>query len=424
MTTTTPSASSAPAQATPPASAHARAGTPPGAPADLFASLLALVADAPALPDTAATAKASADTALSDAGTGTDADEDATADPLAALLAWVQPLPGTPATAGTPAAGGTERAAPADTLSALAAETRRLDSATERAGAIELPAAASPNATPRAAAPAWLAQATRAMQTTTDKAPGSGNDLSLRWQRGASPEQAAPVALAMRSTVTLGERSLAPGAAVAGALAAQRDDNDDRLPGASAGPGVRGSPDSLTGPAAGVGTDGGTGDSAAADSGHRGGASDHADAPADPLAQGASADDAVEVNHWGHGHLRNASLRVGEAGEQAIDIQLAVRGDEVQVAFRTDDAQARDLLREQAGASLADLLQASGMQLGGVSVGAHGGQGGPGSGPAQGQAAQPSTTAGGRRAAAGAEPVAAPAARTRADGGPALDLFI
>ena len=88
--------------------------------------------------------------------------------------------------------------------------------------------------------------------------------------------------------------------------------------------------------------------------------------------------EAPTVSHWGTQHLRHASLRVGGEGADAIDIQLAVKGQEVQVAFQTDNAEARATLRESAGESLADLLQRSGIQLGQVSVGAqgqqHGGQ--------------------------------------------------
>ena len=131
--------------------------------------------------------------------------------------------------------------------------------------------------------------------------------------------------------------------------------------------------------------------------------------------------EAPTVSHWGTQHLRHASLRVGgEGGSDAIDIQLAVKGQEVQVAFQTDNAEARATLRESAGASLADLMQRSGIQLGGVSVGSQGASQGDG-----GHSPRPaglSTEALGRTARA-AEPASRPAAAPRADGSRPLDVF-
>ena len=78
------------------------------------------------------------------------------------------------------------------------------------------------------------------------------------------------------------------------------------------------------------------------------------------------------MSHWGTQHLRHASLRVGESGTDAIDIQLSMKGQEVQVAFQSDNAEARASLRESASDALAELLQRSGIQLGNVSVGSQG----------------------------------------------------
>lgn len=422
-TTSTPS--SGPTTA-PTAAAHGapapRAPGGPGAPLDLFASLLALVADAPALaPDTSVPTSASAVAAAPE-----EADDPA-ADPLAALMAWVQPgLASMPAPTGTAdtaaAASGSALPAAGTDIAPLAAETRRIDGAGERPGAIELPAAAAAGA--RAAAPAWLTGALRTGQALPDKAgTAAGSDINLRWQRGASAEHASPTGLAMRSTVTLGER-IAAGGPPPWAAALRDAATDDALPGASPVHGARTGSDGLAvaapGAGSGTGADAGSGDSAAADSGQHDRGTDPTDPATEGLWRDEAAEDAVEVSHWGSGQLRNASLRVGEAGEQAIDIQLSLRGDEVQVAFRTDDEQARDLLRQQADRSLGELLQDSGMQLGGVSVGA---QGQPSSGH---EAAPRSTVAHAAARRASDEPAAtpAPAARTRADGGPALDLFI
>jgi flagellar hook-length control protein FliK len=68
--------------------------------------------------------------------------------------------------------------------------------------------------------------------------------------------------------------------------------------------------------------------------------------------------------------LRHASLRVGEGTDEAIDIQLALRGEQLNVDFRTDNTEARASLQQNASSALADLLQRGGIQLGQVSVGA------------------------------------------------------
>lgn len=126
--------------------------------------------------------------------------------------------------------------------------------------------------------------------------------------------------------------------------------------------------------------------------------------------------------HWGTPNLRHASLRVGEGTTDAIDIQLSMAGQEVQVDFRTDNAEARASLAQDAGGSLGELLQRSGIQLGSVSVGAqHQQPGEQGRSPEQGQA----TTGRGRPAAASeASTPAAPVVRPRSDGSRPLDLFV
>jgi flagellar hook-length control protein FliK len=78
----------------------------------------------------------------------------------------------------------------------------------------------------------------------------------------------------------------------------------------------------------------------------------------------------TSVSHWSTQHLRHASLRVGEGTQDAIDIQLSMDGKELNVDFRTDSAEARATLSQQADQSLGNLLERSGIQLGGVSVGA------------------------------------------------------
>jgi hypothetical protein len=134
------------------------------------------------------------------------------------------------------------------------------------------------------------------------------------------------------------------------------------------------------------------------------------------------AEDMVDA-HWGMPSLRHASLQVGEAGDDAIHIQLAMTGQELNLEFRTDNSEARATLAQEASQSLGDLLERSGIQLGNVSVGAQSQQpDDPGRAPTQ----QATTSARGR--AAGNSDHTATAApvepRLRSDGSRPLDLFV
>jgi len=132
--------------------------------------------------------------------------------------------------------------------------------------------------------------------------------------------------------------------------------------------------------------------------------------------------DDTTAAHWGTPTLRHASLRVGEGTEEAIDIQLSMAGQEVQVDFRTDNADARASLTQDASGSLGEMLQRSGIQLGSVSVGAQNQQqGGNGRAPEQ----TPTTLARGRPATGGETSTPpAPVVRPRSDGSRPLDLFV
>lgn len=146
--------------------------------------------------------------------------------------------------------------------------------------------------------------------------------------------------------------------------------------------------------------------------------------PGSDTAFAAHAQEAEEVvdAQWGMPQLRQASLRVGEAGEDAIEIQLALSGQELNVEFRTDNSEARAGLAQDASKSLADLMERSGIQLGNVSVGAQSQQQGE---PGRSPQSAPNQPRG--RAAAGndAAPATAPVEqRPRSDGSRPLDLFV
>ena len=122
--------------------------------------------------------------------------------------------------------------------------------------------------------------------------------------------------------------------------------------------------------------------------------------------------------------LRQASLRVGEAGEDAIDIRLSLTGQELDLGFRTDNAETRAALVRHAEGGLSELLQRSGIQLGDVSVGSQGGQSAGGDTPQTQARSQPPAATGTR--GTGADTEAAPIAplRPRRDGNRPLDLFV
>lgn len=422
MTTTAPSNAHPPAtQAAHGQPANAsRTGQGQGQqqPTDLFSSLLALLSpDAlPLDPQGGELASTSlpGDDPLAEEVTETD-------NPLAALMAWTAPH-------------GLEPA-PLTGEGSLAGETRGLDTRADRLGAATADGLlASNGATPgRQVAAPWQPTArTPASPTTTPFTPnpagtpiGWGDTPATRWSRAASPADTNANAWPMRSTVALDTRFQSPtptgtvAAFVAGAPGAA-DADDLALPGASPTGGAR-----AIGEAAASGVsalaDAGLGGEASAEGGTaHGDSGTEQNTAQDPYAAPADAD-AVEVQHWGAGAMRHASLRVGEDAQNAIDIQLALRGDEVQLDIRTDDAAAREALREQAQGALGERLQQGGLTLGQVSVGEQGQGQGQGELRRDGQAAQ-ATAHRGARTDTGETAPARPASPGASDRG--LDLFV
>jgi len=153
--------------------------------------------------------------------------------------------------------------------------------------------------------------------------------------------------------------------------------------------------------------------------------------PADLLASGEAAlePEPEQISHWGTQHLRHAHLRLGEGALNSLDIRLSMQGQDLSVDFRTDNADIRQSLAQQANQSLASLLERSGIALADVSVGAQQQQRQPqGQGGDQqrgGASAQSGRDALGR-AAADTSPAVRPGAAQalRADGSRPLDLFV
>lgn len=396
---------------------HARANADKPA-EDLFASLLSLVSD---------THQAPAETA-GDTATDAAADDKTEENPLAALLAWG--VPGT-ATAGGSVATGSASTSPASAEGAAReggidiSGMTRVDEAAPalpnaatqaRAAAASRPAFSPLNPNAAATSP------TAAAQRATDGNALAAGAPAMVWQRGAvsstealQQQQSAQFAQ-VRATVALNERL---GVSSTGAEVGTNPTGPREFtlsgPAASTpatGPSQDGSLTAASGAA--------PGDSSGSNDPSSQSFTDQGNGDGRSPAEARADAEAPTVSHWGTQHMRHASLRVGGEGTDAIDIQLAVKGQEVQVAFQTDNAEARATLRESAGESLADLLQRSGIQLGGVSVGSQGQA--PGDGGYQPRPASLSTDTLGRASQA-AEPAARPAMAPRTDGSRPLDVF-
>lgn len=460
MSTTTPSSAS-PQGAAHAAQASARPGAPgqrkPGAQdaADLFASMLSLLSasdDTPALPliGDAATEPAG-DLAASSQTQGGDAT-------LAAMMQW----------AGLPQARGAARAlsTTGDAASALPPSAGAADPATGRnagqalgaqpsdalpqgmqvltqtevpdaqtlvalsgdpaAGTAEsgTPLAADPNA---ASAPTHPhAQAGTARPANSWRGPAPATATQALQQTHHDTAQAdrlqvrvqTEVAAAVRSTVALDERF-----AASATMATPATESDSPLQtgtaigapalAAASLPGGGGS--DLSGQS---GSDG--------DPGRQTETSEHTpsddDANAEPWVDEDWAQDQDKLDAFASPTLRQANLRVGEGGDDAIDIQLSLNGQSLDLGFRTDNADARAALARHAESGLAELLQRGGIQLGDVSVGSHSGQSAGGQGPQH--RSQPPSFSGHR--VAGTDTSAAPLAplRPRQDGNRPLDLFV
>lgn len=410
---------------------QARASNEKPADADLFASLLNLASDTPLSPD--------ATDPLAEPAAAEPAAPDAREqNPLAALLAWTAPAAAA-ATAGpsSPVASAPAQPHPADPAwsRAEAPRTGGVD-ISGMAPVVDEKLAIAPETTApfNPARPAFATPAARPAFASRADATAASGAPAMAWQRGAasstdvqpqpfaspSIQQAQNAPLAhVRSTVALDERFALANAATLQANASRDTGLEAALPG-SAGPRLASSQDALSGVGSSPvgGQAGATGEGLGGSSGD-GLPGDQAGSAPDGTPAGRETEGPT-VSHWGTQHLRHASLRVGEAGADAIDIQLSMKGQEVQVAFQSDNAEARASLREGASEALADLLQRSGMQLGHVSVGSQGQQNGH-------PTPHTPTVHRGEMAGRNEAPAEAPAPsapRPRADGSRPLDLFV
>ncbi|MFT4241174.1 MAG: flagellar hook-length control protein FliK [Acidovorax sp.] len=96
-------------------------------------------------------------------------------------------------------------------------------------------------------------------------------------------------------------------------------------------------------------------------------------AVADPTQASAEDQIAEQVAYWVHQKTQNAELTLQRDG-QPVEVSVSLSGNEAHVAFRSDQAQTRELL-DQGMAQLRELLRGEGLVLSGMSVGTSAGQG-------------------------------------------------
>jgi len=235
---------------------------------------------------------------------------------------------------------------------------------------------------------AWRNTPGAAHTAPTRATPFSAGQSPLGWQR-VPPQAADPLTLqlggltAPRATVALDERFAAqlPRAA-AGTNSARADmamGAEEVIADSAMGPTPLGAAQRPGHDGMGTPTTPGSTVTGTGDAGGLGGSSDGHGPQGQALPHQTDlqqtqdqANDRTEVGHWGMGALRHASLRVGEDAATAIDVQLKLQGQQVDVNFATDNPEARDALREQASGALSELMQQGGLGLGGVSVGTQG----------------------------------------------------
>ena len=127
---------------------------------------------------------------------------------------------------------------------------------------------------------------------------------------------------------------------------------------------------------------------------------------------------AEQVTYWITQDVQSAELSVDGMGASPVEVSINMQGNEAQVAFRTDELQARTAL-ERASEQLRDSLQSQGVVLTGMSVGTSGG------GDASGQGGRRHRPEGRQGQATVIAPVMVDVAnRQKPAPGRALDLFV
>jgi flagellar hook-length control protein FliK len=413
---------------------------------DAFAALLSMVADTRAAPVAPADADASpGEPSVADDEASDTPDDDN--NPVVQLLGW--PDPGSVGRASAPAPAATTPATtPAATLATATATATGISDTTgkEKPAGLDI-SGMTALAKPEAIDPASLPPGAIAARAVTGQVDGRdarttgvrrdaktpvGNDPAAAL-RASAPSMQAQLVTAGRSTAPSGVAETARGRGAAWAASTVSMD----LSAVREADSVAGNAVSLTARLSELLTGKAQADGAAPTPllgalQDTSSAKSEGPSPADLLPMPDAATDAEPspLSHWSTQNLRHAHLRLGDGGLDSLDIRLSMQGQDLSVDFRSDNADIRHSLAQQANQSLASLLERSGIALADVSVGAQhrqpGGQGAGGD-PGQGQGtAQNGRSAMGRADASdpalAAKSLALPA--MRADGSRPLDLFV
>jgi flagellar hook-length control protein FliK len=129
---------------------------------------------------------------------------------------------------------------------------------------------------------------------------------------------------------------------------------------------------------------------------------------------------AEQVSYWVGRGVQNAELELEGLGEGAVQVSIALQGQEARVEFRADQVQTRQVL-EDSMPHLRELLAREGLVLSGVSVGASGSDSAAGRPSQEGRRGERQT---GIVAAPELPPAAAGAARAGGLTGRSVDLFV
>lgn len=408
---------------------------------DAFSSLLSLVADTHTAPNPNADAQSRPDDSAPAPGVADDEDKDVASDgnpnPVIQLLGWADTRTGGRASAAS--AAGAAATSPATAAGDAANKDKPAGIDISGMTTLDTPEAVDPASLPPGALAA-RAGAGAVGQTNGRDARTVGARRDAKTPSGSDPAAAlrAPAAGWQPTAVAAG-RSGAPGGVAetargrGAAWAASTVSMD--LSAAREADSVAGNAVSLTARlsellAGRAQPDGGAHPPLLGGSQEAAPAKSDSLIPTDLLPTGEAPQEAEPalVSHWGAQQLRHAHLRLGDAGLDSLDIRLSMQGQDLSVDFRSDNADIRQSLAQQANQSLASLLERSGIALADVSVGAQnrqpGGQGASGE-PGQGQG----TGQGARGAigrAEGSDPTTRPVAQPamRADGSRPLDLFV
>ena len=130
-----------------------------------------------------------------------------------------------------------------------------------------------------------------------------------------------------------------------------------------------------------------------------------------------------QVSWWLSQKTQGAEMTLDMANGQSVSVSVQVQGNEAQVAFRSDQADMRQMLT-QAESQLKDLLGGQGLMLSGMSVGTQSGNAGQAAQQGEPDGRRDAHSTGRGTVAVAPEAVRAVATGPRAPSGRSLDLYV